>query len=97
MSLGCRCGIPSPNRNIFWILGTNFIVVVTAMHCLVFIIRCYQLSPILLPPCTYTASYPHPPSMKRSSFAYVHFCRKHILSQVTDVFTSPGSYAFLWL
>ena len=59
----------------------------------------YQMLPAFsqTAPSLYTLSYPCPPSTNRSSFAYVRSFRKHILSQVTDVLTSPGSYVILWL
>lgn len=46
---------------------------------------------------TYAVFHPGPPSMNRSCFAYVHSFRKHILSEMTDVLTLPGSYGVLWL
>lgn len=44
---------------------------------------------------TYAVFHPGPPSMNRSCFAYVHSFRKHILSEMTDVLTLPGSYGVL--
>lgn len=57
----------------------------------------YQMLPALsqTAPSVYTLSYLRPPSMNRSYFAYVHSFRKYILSQVTDVLTSLGSYVIL--
>lgn len=71
MSLGCKCGISSPNSIISWILETNFLAVVALIHCLLFIVRCYQIPLRLLPPLAHSPDSVHLPGRGASLLMFI--------------------------